>query len=460
MSLKSRFNSCLDLWLRLILAIITSSFSLNSWSEEESLHDPFEKQIRQNLKVEKFELENGLRVLLHQDFSSPMFIFQKWFDVGSVHERPGRTGLAHFFEHMMFKGTKKYPKEVYERIINANGGSNNAFTSRDYTGYFTYFPPDKLELIIDIESDRMVNLVLNAEDVDSEREVVKEERRQRFDNSIMGSLYELMLSTVYKVSSYRWPVIGYMEDLNATRMSEFEEFYKNYYVPNNAVIVIAGDFDKEEARRLINRYYGKIPSGEISRPELPQEPVQRGRRRGHLNWDVQSTTAHLAYPIPEAGHKDSYALDLLSNILGDGSSSRLHQKLVYEDERASNIGVYSSQGKLSGEFIIHLSLRPGQGLNRSVSVVEAELKKIIDRGPTERELQKAKNQTMTSLVGSLKTISGKSRLLALNEIYFQNYEVIFQDIRGYNAVAVEDIQRVARTYLTSQRQNIVSIQPK
>lgn len=210
--------------------------------------------------VEKYQLSNGLTVLLHEDHSAPIISIHQWFRVGSANEHPGRTGIAHFFEHLMFKGTPKYPNRELDRQIQANGGTNNAFTTRDYTGYYENMPSGKLELILDIESDRMRNLGFDEKEIKNEREVVKEERRYRVENNVYGYLHENVFETVFRVHPYRWPVIGYMRDLNATSIDDLKEFYRVFYAPNNAVLVITGDFKSSQAKSLIEKYYAKILS--------------------------------------------------------------------------------------------------------------------------------------------------------------------------------------------------------
>lgn len=421
--------------------------------------DPFEQQIRENLKVEKYKLKNGLTVLLHVDHSVPVIAYHQWFRVGSANEKPGRTGLAHFFEHLMFKGTTKYPGKVYERIVSANGGANNAFTSRDYTGYYTFLPSDKLELVIDIESDRMRNLIMDEKEIASEREVVKEERRMRYENDIYGALNELMFSTLYKTSQYRWPVIGYMADLNATSMAELKEFYNTYYAPNNAVVVLAGSFDPAKAKKLIEKYYGSIPSQPVPEFKFTPEAVQRAPRKARLEKPVQGVTAVLVYPSEPAGHIANYALDLATNILGEGPSSRLYKKLVYQEQLATAVRVYNSNDLYAGRLQVQLNLKPGVSLAKVTPLVQREISRLATEEVTTQELQKVKNQVMMSYVSGLKTIGGKARALALNEVYFGDYQMLFYDLGRYNNVTSADIMKVVRDYFVSQKMTTLTVEP-
>jgi zinc protease len=230
----------------------------------------FSQSIR--FPVEKFKLANGLTVLLNEDHSAPIISYHTWFRVGSKNEEVGYTGIAHLFEHMMFKGAKRYTGEQFDRVLQANGGVNNAFTTHDYTGYYETLPGSKLELVADIEADRMENLQITPENLTSERDVVKEERRFRVDNNPGGVLREALYGTAFKVHPYRWPVIGYMEDISRIDVAKANEFYRTYYAPNNAVLVISGDFDKAEAKRIVEKYYGAIKSQEIPQRPRPPEP--------------------------------------------------------------------------------------------------------------------------------------------------------------------------------------------
>lgn len=419
----------------------------------------FEAQLRQNLIVEKFTLKNGLRVLLHVDNTIPVIVYNQWFKVGSVDEKEGRTGLAHFFEHLMFKGTTKYPGKVYEDIIHANGGANNAFTTRDYTGYYTYLPSDKLKLVIDIESDRMRNLLFDDKEIASEREVVKEERRMRYENDIFGALNELLFNTVYKTSQYRWPVIGYMADLNATSTAELKDFYRLHYAPNNAVVVIAGSFDPKEARKWVESHYAGIPSQPVPKTQIVPEVEQKKRRIETLKKNVQNVTVTLTYTTPTVGHPDTYPLDLLANILGEGSSSRLYKTLVYRDQVGSNIGVSHSNTQYGGLFQISSSLKPQAKISQFLPEVERQISTAQSRPVSALELEKAKNQVMRDYIGGLKTVAGKARALALNEIYFDDYTVLFKDLALYNKVTPQDIVRVAKQYLVPEHSSLVAVEP-
>ena len=288
--------------------------------------------------VTKKILPNGLTVLLHEDHSVPTVSFHTWFRVGSKYEEPGYTGIAHLFEHMMFKGAKRYSAKQFEGILQANGITNNAFTTYDYTGYYEDLPSSKLKLVMDIESDRMENLALTPENLKSEREVVKEERRWRVDNSIPGSMSEVMWSTAYKVHPYHWPVVGWMKDIDNITLEKCKEFFHTYYSVSNAVISVAGDFDTNQALAWINQYYGSLPKVDIPVKSVPTEPPQEKGLQASVEKVAQSVHGEVAWHIGKEGEPDSYVMDLISNILTEGDSSRLYKRLVYQDQKLLDVG--------------------------------------------------------------------------------------------------------------------------
>ncbi len=410
------------------------------------------------MKVDKFTLDNGLTVLLHEDHTAPFVNFQQWFRVGSRHEKPGLTGLAHFFEHLMFKGTNKYPNGEFDRLIRSNGGNSNAFTTRDFTGYYINLPSAKLELAADIESDRMRNLIFDQKQIDSEREVVKEERRFRVENEVFGLLDEKIWASVFKVHPYTWPVIGSMADLNRATIDDMKEFYRIYYAPNNAIIVIVGDFDSAAAKKLITKYYAGIPKQTIPEPAKVIEPAQMGERRAIISKQVQNTSAVVAFPTVRSGDLDMYALDLAANVLGGGTSSRLYRRMIYHQQTVSGVSVSSYTPEEPGMFKVSLSLKPGQGLEGVLATVAAEVHKLRTQPITDAELEKAKNAVMKDYVESLKTFSGKANSLAVHEIYDHDYQGMFRDLEKYMNVTKEQIVAAAGKYLKPSARTIVSVQ--
>jgi zinc protease len=412
--------------------------------------------------VEKYKLANGLTVLLHEDHSVPLISYQTWFHVGSKNEVPGHTGLAHLFEHMMFRGAKRYSGEQLDTMLQANGATNNAFTTDDYTGYYENLPSAKLELVIDIESDRMENLKINAENLKAELQVVTEERRMRVDNNPGGILREALFGTAFRVHPYKWPVIGYMKDLandNVT-VEIAQAFHKMYYAPNNATVVVAGDFDSASAKKLIQKYYGAIPQQVIASIPRSMEPAQTAPRSQFLARPVQSTEFVLAYQTPKNGEADSYALDLLANIMGAGDSSRLYQRLVYKDQTATGVSVYNQTLQEAGLLQIYVNLKPGVDYRKAERAVMGEIWRPRNLVVSDSELQKAKNQLMKGYVDGLKTVHGRAEALALNETLYGDYSMLFKDLDSYSKVTKEQVRAVASKYLGPERATLVVLKPE
>lgn len=428
---------------------ITSSAELKS-----------QQALKVQFPVTKFKLENGLTVILHQDRSVPMISYHTWYRVGSRDERPGVTGAAHMLEHMMFKGAKKYGGKDFDRILHENGITNNAFTSWDYTGFYQNLPSSKLELMMDMEVDRMRFLNMKEEDLKSELEVVAEERRWRVDNSPPSLLREALFGTLFKVHPYRWPVIGTMEDIKAYKVQDLKKFYDDFYVPNNAILVLAGDFDLAKTRAMVEKFYGPLVKKDLPPRKYSPEPEATKAQRFQIESEVQSRSLIIAYKGVESGHTDSFALDLAALVLGGGASSRLHKKLVYEDQSSAGVSAYNLTNADPGSFLVSVAMKPGQRTEKAEKIMKAEIEKIKKSLVSEAELTKAKNQVMKDFVEELTTIDGKARSLAVNEILFGSYEKLFSDLEKYKAVTKEDIQRVANKYLLAEKEVVGILNPK
>lgn len=441
MHLKIVFSACL---------LAFSSFAWAAGPEDLKIHLP----------VVKFKLKNGLTVLLHQDRSVPMVSYHTWYRVGSRDEQPGVTGAAHMLEHMMFKGAKKYTGKDFDRILHENGISNNAFTSYDYTGFYENLPSGKLELIMDMEVDRMRHLAILPEDLKSELEVVKEERRWRIDNNPPQLLREGLMATMFKEHPYRWPVIGYMSDITAYTSEKLRKFYDEFYVPNNAVLVLAGDFEIDSTRAMIERYYGTLPHKEMARRTYPVESDAKEPRRFVTDSDVQNSTIMLAFKGVEAGHADSFALDLAASVLADGQSSRLYKRLVYKDQTATSTGGHNLTNANPGLFMLVASLKPGQKTDGPEKILREEAVRLQKDLVSEKELQKAKNAVMKGYIEELTTIDGKARALAVNEILYGSYEKLFTDLDLYQKVTPQDVQKAAQKYLRVDREVVGILNPK
>lgn len=413
-----------------------------------------------DLPVEKYTLENGLTVLLLEDHRVPMISYHTWYKVGSKDEAVGVTGSAHMLEHMMFQGAKKYSGKDLHRIMDENGISWNAFTTYDYTGFYMNLPSSKLELIMDVEFDRMSSLNLDQKNLLSEREVVKEERRFRVDNNPQGLLWELTMSSFFKKSPYRWPVIGWMKDIEKFDIETLRKYYDQYYVPNNAVLVIAGDFNSSKVKSMIRKYYGSLPSKPLPPKTDASEAMRTSPSFARLKKDVQSYSFNLAFPGVKEGDPDMYALDLAGTILGSGSSSRLNRDLVYRRQIAlsASSGHFSLQD--AGVFLASVTMKPGLGTETALSTVEREVAKLRTTKVSADELKKAKTILMKSYVDGLSTMDAKARALAANEIVTGSYKTMLDNLEKYEKVTEDDILRVAKKYLVRTNASLVILEPQ
>lgn len=400
-----------------------------------------------NLNVEKFNLTNGLTVLLHRDPTIPLVSYHTWYKVGSRHERPGITGSAHMLEHMMFKGAEKYSNKEFDRILHANGIVNNAFTTFDYTGFYETLPKDKLELIMDIERDRMSSLQLKAEDLLSEKDVVAEERRWRVDNNPQSLLREQTMDVLFSGHPYRWPVIGYMADISNFDVKTLRGFYEQYYGPNNAVLVIAGDIDLAKTKALVQKYYGSLKVKPVpAQPTSTVKPLKQ-KKSITLKKDVQVPSLMISYQSVPDQHPDSYPLEILAQILANGASSRISKDIVHKKQFATATGAYQYSLKDSGIWGLYVAMKPTSKDKAVLDSVDREIFRIRHQLVTDRELKRAKNQFMSSFVDGISTIDSKARALASAEIVSGNYNTLFTDLEKYQQVTAEDVRRVAQKYL-------------
>jgi zinc protease len=413
-----------------------------------------------NLPVTKFKLKNGLTVLLHEDHTVPLVSYHTWFKVGSRDEAPGITGSAHMLEHMMFKGSKNYPGKSFDQILHQNGITNNAFTNYDYTGYYESLPSSKLEMMMQIEVDRMASLDLKPEDLLSERDVVKEERRLRVDNNPQGVMMETVMGTVYKKSNYRWPIIGHMKDISDFQIDTLRKFHSTYYVPNNAILVIAGDFKTGDVKRMVEKYYGSLEQRPLPERNYAKENPQTVQRNATVRRDVQARSVTVAFKGTANAHEDMYALDLASSVLGNGTSSRLYKRMVYQKQSATSAYAYHSGMQDDGVFAVGLNLKPGIAVQENLELVYQEIWKLRNKIISEQELANAKTQLMKDMVDGLTTVDGKARAMAVNEIMTGSYENLFKDLDRYNAVTADQIKAVANKYLNQTQRSVIVLEPR
>ncbi len=424
------------------------------------LNSQIPSDLKLGFTVEKFKLSNGITFLLHETHQIPLISYQTWFRVGSKDELPGESGLAHMLEHMMFKGSKKYSNKDFDRILHENGIQNNAFTSWDYTGYYENLPSSKLELIMDIEVDRLMTLQLKSEDLQKEREVVKEERRMRVDNEPNGTAREKLFGSVFSENNYGIPVIGTMKEINEYNVEKLQKFFNKWYVPSNAVVVLVGDFNTAQVRKLIQKYYGNLPGGKVPTSDTFKISEPTKALYESVEFPVQAPTMLWGYKTVPSGDKDAYALDVLGSVLGDGKSSRLHQKLVYKDQVALGASSGHYTLKNSGLFYFGVYLKPGQKPQMIKNQIQEEIKKVSEQGIRDEELQKVKNMIISQYVTSMETLDGKAHLLAMNEILFGDYTTFFKDLEKYKSVTTSDVKAVAQRYLKEARQNLIVVDKK
>jgi len=411
------------------------------------------------IKVERHELSNGLVVLLHEDHTVPAVSFWQWYKVGSRNEAPGITGISHYFEHMMFNGSKNVAPKEYDRILESNGGYSNAYTTRDQTPYFEEIASDRLDVLLRLDSDRMAELLLDPELCKSEVEVVKEERRLRTDNSVFGMLDEQMYATAFNASSYRWPVIGWMADLERITRGELQEYFRVHYAPNNCILVLVGDFQSAQALAAIEKAFGGIPRQENPAEPVNAEPEQRGERHVKVHYPAQNVTLMMGYKAPGVQSPDLAAMDVVSNILADGESSRLHRALVYDKQVALAAGAYFQTSLQPTLFEFYADLRPGKTADEGLAALDEVIARFAEEGPTERELQKAKNQLEANFVKSLKTNNGIAQSLGFHEHVFGDYHEMFKMTDRYRAVTAEDCKRVARELFDTRKRTVAELVP-
>ncbi len=405
-------------------------------------------------------LDNGLKVLLLENHRSPAVTFQVWYRVGSRNEVDGKSGIAHFLEHMMFKGTDKVAPEEYARIIQKNGGRSNAFTSRDATVYHATMSRESIGVAIELEGDRMANARLEEVHFKPEKKVVQEERRQRTDDRPRAALAEITNAVTYAVHPYRRPIIGWPEDIERMTVEDLRDFYRTWYIPNNAFIVVAGGFDSEEILARIRKHFGSIPAG----PEPPEvgltEPPQRGERRVRFKKEAELPAVMMQYHVPEVGHPDSYALDVLEMILSRGRTSRLHRELVY-DRRIARYA-YAGYHRVSIDpttFTFGAQAMPGQDIAEVERAIDEVTGGVRDEGVTQAELDKARNQVAASFIFAQESNRGQAMRVGFHELT-GGWRRMNEYLGGIQGVTTEDVQRVARKYLDPDRRTVGVLVPQ
>ncbi len=411
-------------------------------------------------QVQEATLPNGLRVLLLEDHRAPTVTFQVWYKVGSRNEHSGITGISHLLEHMMFRGAKKYGPDTFSKTVQRNGGDDNAFTTEDYTVYFENIVSDRLDIVLDLESDRMADLLLDPKLFPLERNVVMEERRFRTEDDPVSDLIEEVGATAFKVHPYHSPVIGWMSDLMQITREDLYNYYKTYYSPNNATLIVMGDFKAEELLTRIEESFGHIKSGSPPPKVRSVEPQQRGERRVTLRREAQLPFVAVAYHTPNFTSPESFTLEVLSSVLAQGDSSRMHKSLVYDKQIALSIGGDYSRISVDPRSIyFYAQVMPGKSPDEVESAFYEEIERIKKEPVSEYELQKAKNQLETSFIFLQDSLFGRGLLIGQYET-LGDWKLVREYIPGIRAVTTGDIMNVARNYLTRDNRTVGILIPK
>ncbi len=413
----------------------------------------------QDVKVTTHTLSNGMKILLHEDHDVPNVSLYFFYKIGSRNERPGTTGISHFFEHMMFNGAKKYGPGQFDFHMEKAGGRNNAYTNEDVTVYTDWFPKSALELMFDMESDRIRDLSFDPRIVESERGVVYSERRTSVDNSPMGVLYEQFNAAAYIAHPYHWPVIGWASDIESWTMDDLKAHFKMGYAPNNCVMVVTGDVTPDEILALAKKYIEPIPSQPPPPPVRTREPEQLGERRVVVRRPANLPLLFVGYHVGATRDPESVVWDVLETILTTGRSSRLYQRLVDKDQLVLNVGGGTSTSLDPGLFAFRMQVRSGKSSTDAEAALYDELARLARDGVTPEELEKARNQILANFYRGLKTIAGKANLLGAYEVFYGDWSRVNQVAANLAKVKPEDVQRVAKKIFTGRNRTVATLIP-
>ncbi|AWM13274.1 insulinase family protein [Flavobacterium sp. NRK F10] len=414
----------------------------------------------QKVAFEEYDLANGLHVVLHQDNSAPVVITSVMYHVGAKDEQPDRTGFAHFFEHLLFEGTKNIDRGEWFKIVTANGGQNNANTTDDRTYYYEVFPSNNLELAIWMESERLMHPVINQIGVDTQNEVVKEEKRLRVDNQPYGNLIKAVKQNMFKVHPYRWTTIGEMEHLDAATLEEFQAFNKKFYIPNNAVLVVAGQFDTAQAKEWIARYFSPIPKGTpVTRKHYEEAPITESFKTTWEDPNIQIPMYVACYRTPSMKTRDARVLDMISSYLSDGKSSKLYKKLVDDQKKALQIGAFNYSQEDYGMYFIY-SLPMGQTTEEDLlKGIDEEITKLQTELISEKDYEKLQNKFESDYVNSNASVEGIANNLANYYLLYGDINLINTEIDIFRSITREEIKEVANKYLKPNQRMVLDYVP-
>ncbi len=414
----------------------------------------------QDANVKTHTLKNGMKVLVQEDHSIPNVAMYIFYRIGSRNERPGTTGLSHFFEHMMFNGAKKYGPGEFDRTMEAAGGSNNAYTNQNVTVYQDWFPKSALDLIFDLEADRIENLNFDPKMISSERGVVASERRTSVDSNNFGILDEQLWATAFTAHPYQWPVVGWMVDIENWTMEDLKNHFRMGYSPSNATMVVVGDVSADEIFKEAEKHIEPIASHDPPPKVTTQEPEQLGERRVNVNKYAQLPVLMVGYHIPETSNPDYYPLQVLKTILFSGQSSRMYQRLVDKDQLALFINGDSDFSFDPTLFIVTAQPKAGVATDAVEKAIYEELDKVKSTGVTDQEIEKAKNILLANFYRQMKTINGKANLLGSYEVFFGDYKKLFTAADDYSKVTKDDVRRVAEKYFTQKNRTVATLVPE
>jgi zinc protease len=413
----------------------------------------------QTFEIKTHTLDNGMKILVQEDASIPNVALYIFYRIGSRNERPGTTGLSHFFEHMMFNGAKKYGPGEFDRVMEAAGGSNNAYTNNDVTVYQDWFPRSALELIYDLEADRIRDLSFDPKVIESERGVVASERRTSIDANNYGILYEQLYSTAFSAHPYQWPVLGWMVDIENWTIDDLKRHFQMGYSPNNATMVVVGNVKADDIIKLAQKYIQPIAAHDPPPKVTTKEPEQLGERRVVVKKFAQLPLVMIGYHVPETASPDYYALQVMEVILFSGQSSRMYQRLVDKDQLA--LSVESEYGFSFDPTLFSVVAQPKEGIaaDRVEKVIYEELERLKTAPPSDQEIEKAKNILLANFYRQMKTISGKANTLGNYEVFFGDYKRLFTAAEDYSKVTKDDVKRVAAKYFSDRNRTVATLVP-
>ena len=415
----------------------------------------------QNVDFVEYDLDNGLHVILHQDKSVPLAVTSVMYHVGSKDDSPDRTGFAHFFEHLLFEGTENIDRGQFMKIVESNGGSLNAYTSNDETYYFEFFPSNKLELGLWLESERMLHPVIDEIGVQTQNEVVKEEKRSNYDNRPYGQLLPQITQSLFTKHPYRWLPIGSMEHLDAATLDEFIAYNKKFYVPNNAVLVVAGNFEIDDVKKKISNYFGPIPRGEdVPRINITEDPITAEIKKKFYDPNIQLPMGLVSYRIPSFKDRDAYVLDMISSILSGGKSSRLYKKMVDDKKVSVQVQAVNLSFEDYGIYVI-LSLPVGENtLQTLYDNIDEEIEKLKSDLISDREYEKLQNEFENSFISTNSSMSGIANSLASYYLLHDNVNLINERLDIYKSITKEEIRDVANKYLNKDSRAVIDYLPE